>query len=76
MLGGSSMPKRVGALLVVTGLALAFVLGPVLLIVGLFLAVCGGIVAAVGMESELGRVPRGPAAPVEATGHDRSGVGA
>jgi hypothetical protein len=64
------MPQRVGALLVVSGLALAFVLGPVLLIAGLFLAVCGGIVGAVGMESELGRVGREPSTPVAAADHD------
>jgi hypothetical protein len=65
------MPKRVGVLLVVSGFALSFVLGPVLLIAGLFLAVCGGLVGAVGMESDLAREARGPAAPVEAAARDR-----
>jgi hypothetical protein len=65
------MPKRVGILLVVSGMALTFVLGPVLLIAGLFLAVCGGIVGAVGMESELAREGRGPAVPAETTARDR-----
>jgi hypothetical protein len=65
------MTKRVGILLVVTGMALAFVLGPVLFIAGLFLAVCGGIVGAVGMEADLAREGSGPAAPVEAAARDR-----
>jgi hypothetical protein len=33
--------------------------------------VCGGIVGAVGMESDLAREARGPAAPVEAAARDR-----
>jgi hypothetical protein len=70
------MPKRVGVLLVVAGLALAFVLGPVLVIAGLFVAVCGGIVGAVGMESDLAREDLGPAAPVQVADNDRSDVAA
>ena len=70
------MPKRVGILLVVSGMALTFVLGPVLLIAGLFLAVCGGIVGAVGMESELARERVESGAKAEVADHERSGVAA
>jgi hypothetical protein len=68
------MPTRIGALLVVSGLALALVLGHVLVIAGLFLAVCGGIVGAVGMESELAREGIEPAVPPEAADHERRSV--
>jgi hypothetical protein len=68
------MPTRVGVLLVVSGLTLAFVLGPVLFIAGLFLAVCGGIVGAVGMESELARERVEPGAQAEAADHERCGA--
>jgi hypothetical protein len=49
------MSLRFGGLLVITGLTLAFVLGPLFVVAGTFMSVCGGIVAAVGMESALAR---------------------
>jgi hypothetical protein len=70
------MPTRIGVALVVSGMALAFVLGPILVVAGLFVAVCGGIVGAVGMESDLAREPLEPAGPVEAADDDRGGVAA
>jgi hypothetical protein len=60
------MLLRIGALLVVTGLTLALVLGSLFVVVGLMLMVCGGIVLASGMESLLaeetaeGEIPAKP----------------
>jgi hypothetical protein len=47
------MLLRVGGLFVVTGLALALALGPMLAVVGGVLMVCGGIMLALAMESVL-----------------------
>jgi hypothetical protein len=48
-----SMSVRVGGLLVMTGLTIALLFGSLVVVVGVFVSVCGGIVAAVGMESVL-----------------------
>jgi hypothetical protein len=47
------MSIRVGGVLVITGLTMALVLGSLFVVLGAFMSVCGGIVAAVGMESQL-----------------------
>jgi hypothetical protein len=49
------MSLRVGGLLVITGVALALGLGTVFVVLGMFLAVCGGLVAATGMETAVAR---------------------
>jgi hypothetical protein len=45
------MSLRVGGLLVVAGLAIALVLGGVFVVLGTLVAVCGGLVAAISMET-------------------------
>jgi hypothetical protein len=45
------MSIRVGGLLVISGLAIALLFGALFVVLGAFLSVCGGIVAAIGMES-------------------------
>jgi hypothetical protein len=65
------MSIRIGALLVITGLTLALVLGSLFVVVGLMAMVCGGIVLASGMESLLADEPADggiPAKPIDA-GH-------
>lgn len=65
------MSLRVGALLVITGLTLALVLGSLFVVVGLMVMVCGGIVLAADMESHLAEEPADggvPAEPIDA-GH-------
>jgi hypothetical protein len=44
---------RVGAIFVVTGLALALLFGPMVAVVGGVLMTCGGIMLALAMESML-----------------------
>jgi hypothetical protein len=51
------MSLRIGALLVITGLTLALVLGSLFVVLGLMVMVCGGIVLASGMESLLAEEP-------------------
>lgn len=63
------MSLRIGALLVITGLTLALVLGSLFVVLGLMVMVCGGIVLASGMESFLaeGSADGGiPAKPIDA----------
>jgi hypothetical protein len=62
------MSTRLGALLVVTGLALA--LGSLFVVAGLLVAVCGGMVSAIGMESALAREGLEPAASADPTAID------
>jgi hypothetical protein len=67
------MSRRIGALLVITGLTLALVLGSLFVVVGLMLMVCGGIVLACGMESLLAEEPADdgiPATPIDAGRRD------
>ena len=61
------MLLRVGGLFVVIGLTLAFLLGPMVAVIGGVLMTCGGIMLALAMESvlaqenvdaEVSRVPR------------------
>jgi hypothetical protein len=49
------MSRRVGGLLVITGLVLALVIGAMFVVVGTFLAVWGGLMAAIGMETTVPR---------------------
>ena len=65
------MSLRIGGLLVITGLTLAFVLGPLFVVAGAFMSVCGGIVAAVGMESALSREGAAGPAPNSAESEPR-----
>jgi hypothetical protein len=51
------MSLRVGSLLLITGLALALLLGSLFVVVGLMVMVCGGFVLAAGMESLLAEEP-------------------
>jgi hypothetical protein len=46
------MSRRVGTVLMITGVALAF-LGAFFVVVGLLVMVCGGLVLATGMEAAL-----------------------
>ena len=55
------MSLRIGGLLVVTGLTIALMFGSLLVVVGAFMSVCGGIVAAVGIEATLLREGAGAA---------------
>jgi hypothetical protein len=60
------MSLRVGVLLVITGLTLAIMLGSLFVAVGGFLAMCGGIVMAIGMESVLAEQSLDADAPAKA----------
>jgi hypothetical protein len=70
------MSLRVGGLLVVTGLTIAFVFGSLFVVVGAFMSVCGGIVGAVGMESALLREDTAADVSANAVDSERGGVAA